>query len=82
MALRLKAVRYCITQEGMGWRNPDEVILRCVNEQESKQLLTEFHSGFCGGHYVVDTTAQKILREGYYWPFLFVDVHKLVRGCQ
>ena len=81
-ALRLKVVRYCITQEGLSWRNPDGVILRCVNEQESKKLITELHSGFCGGHYAADTTAHKILRAGYYWPSLFADVHKLFRSCQ
>ena len=81
-ALRLKVVRYCITQEGLAWRNPDGVILRCVNEQESKQLLIEFHSGFFGGHYATDTTTHKILRAGYYCPSLFANVHKLGRSCQ
>jgi hypothetical protein len=34
-ALRLKAAKYCIIQDGLGWRNPDGVILRCVDELES-----------------------------------------------
>jgi len=50
-ALRLKFYKYCIIQDGFGWRNPDGVILRCVNELESKRLMIEFHSGFCGGHF-------------------------------
>jgi hypothetical protein len=41
-ALRLKAAKYCIIQDGLGWRNPDGVILRCVDELESKRLLVEF----------------------------------------
>ena len=32
-SLRLKSANYCITQEGLGRRNPDIIILRCVNEQ-------------------------------------------------
>jgi transposase InsO family protein len=44
--------------------------------------LTEFHSGFCGGHYAAKTTTHKILRAGYYWPTIFSDVHKMVRSCQ
>ena len=79
--LRLKYSNYCITQEGLGWRNPDGIILRCVNEQESKQLLTEFHARFCGGHCATDTTTHKILRVGYGWPSLFVDVQKFVMSC-
>jgi hypothetical protein len=81
-ALRLRVSKYCIIQDGLGWRNPDGVILRCVDELESKKLLTEFHSGFCGGHFAAKTTAHKILRAGYYWPTIFSDVHKMVRGCQ
>ena len=81
-SLRLKAVIYCITQEGLGWINPDGIILRCVNEKESKQLLTKFHSGFCGGHYTTYTTTHKILTIGNYWPSIFADVHKIVRSCQ
>jgi transposase InsO family protein len=81
-ALRLKAAKYCIIQDGLGWRNPDGVILRCVDELESKRLLVDFHSGFCGGHFVAKTTAHKILKAGYYWPIIFSDVHKMVRGCQ
>jgi hypothetical protein len=65
-ALRLKAAKYCIIQDGLGCRNPDGVILRCVDKLESKRLLVDFHSGFCGGHFAAKTTAHKILKAGYY----------------
>jgi hypothetical protein len=42
-ALRLKAAKYCIIQDGLGWRKPNGVILRCVDELESKILLVVFH---------------------------------------
>ena len=44
-----------------GWKNPDGLILRCVDEEESKRLLEEFHLGFCGGHFAAKTTAHKFL---------------------
>ena len=78
-ALRLKATKYCLTKDGLGWRNPNGLILRCVDEPESKKLMVEFHAGFCGGHFAARTIAHKILRAGYYWPNLFSDVHKSVR---
>ena len=81
-ALRLKTARYCLTQEGLGWRNVNGIILRCINEQDSRKILTEIHSRFCGGHFVANTTAHTILRAGYYWPTIFVDVHKHVKCCQ
>jgi hypothetical protein len=64
-ALRLKSSRYVLTRDGLGWRNPDGIILRCVDEVEAKKLVDEFHAGFCGGHYAAKTTTNKILRAGY-----------------
>jgi hypothetical protein len=50
-ALRLKAMKYCLTQDGLGWKNLDGIILRCVNEGEADRLVKEFHSRYCGGHF-------------------------------
>lgn len=81
-ALRLKSTKYCLMKVGLGWRNSEDVVLRCVGEIESKKLVSELHSGFCGGHYAARTTAHKILRAGYYWSSISFDVHKFVRSCQ
>jgi hypothetical protein len=78
----LKVAKYCIIQDGLGWKNPDGVTLRCVDELESKRLLVDFHLGFCGGHFAAKTITHKILRVDYYWPTIFSYVHKMLRGCQ
>ena len=74
-ALRLRAMKYCLIEDGLGWKNPDGVILRCVNKEEAKKILEELHSRHCSGHFVARTTAHKILRAGYYWPTLFLDTY-------
>jgi hypothetical protein len=81
-ALRLKSAKYVLTRDGLGWKNPDGVILRCVDDVESKKLMDEFHGGFCGGHFAAKTTTHKILRAGYYWPTIFSDIHHFVRKCE
>jgi hypothetical protein len=80
--LRLKSMKYCLIEDGLGWKNPDGIILRCVNKEEAKKILKELHSGYCGGHFVSCTTAHKILRAVYYWPTLFLDTYQHVRSCQ
>jgi hypothetical protein len=82
ISLRLKAMKYFLTQDGLRWRNPDGVILRCVNKEESNKLVTDFHSGYCGGHFVDQTTSHKILREGYYWTMIFSYTHRYIKSCQ
>ena len=78
----MKVEKYILTQDGLGWRNPDGIILKCVNEEESETIIKEMHAGVCGGHYAPRTTATKIMRAGYYWPTLFKDVHLFVRTCK
>ena len=39
------------------------------------------HKGACVGHLYWKSTANKILRAGYYWPTLFTDVYQKVRAC-
>ena len=65
-ALRLEAKKYILTQDGLGWRNHNGIILKCVNVEESKTIIKEMHAGVCGGHYAPRTTAAKIIKAGYY----------------
>jgi hypothetical protein len=79
--LRMRETKYCLTKDGLCWRNPYGIILRCVNKEEAKKLLEELHSGYCGGHFVAHTTSHKILRARYYWLTLFLETHQHVRSC-
>eukprot|EP00253_Pinus_taeda_P020577 PITA_20577 len=57
------------------------MLLNCLVEEESKRVVEDFHRGDCGGHLFWKTTANKILRVGYYWPSLLSDVYKAVKNC-
>jgi hypothetical protein len=80
-SLKLKAVRYFLIDHVLYWRDPLGVFLRCLNPQEAQKVMFDFHNGLCGGHHFWKTTAHKILRVGYYWPTLFIDVCREVRAC-
>jgi hypothetical protein len=80
-ALKLRAVRYCLIDQILYWKDPLGVLLKCMDPQEVDRIMIEFHSDLCGGHHFWKTTARKILRAGYYWPTLFADIHQRVRAC-
>jgi hypothetical protein len=42
-ALRLKDMKYFLTQNGLNWKDPDGVILRCIKDETDK-LIKELHS--------------------------------------
>ena len=74
--LKLKALKYFILDNALYWKDPRGVLLNCLVEEESKEVMNDFHKGDCGGHLYLKTGAKKILREGYYWPKFFSYVYK------
>ncbi|KAL4347377.1 hypothetical protein GQ457_17G007900 [Hibiscus cannabinus] len=59
----------------------DQVLRRCVPEQEQKDIMYHCHAAACGGHFGGNRTAAKILQSGFYWPTLFKDAHAFAKAC-
>ena len=59
----------------------DQVIRRCVPEDEMNSILDHCHTLPCGGHFGGQRTAAKVLQSGFYWPSLFKDAHQFVSTC-
>ena len=59
----------------------DQVIRRCVPEDEMYNILNHCHTLSCGGHFGGQRTAAKVLQSGFYWPSLFKDAHQFVSTC-
>jgi hypothetical protein len=80
-SLKLKALKYCIIDKALYWKDPAGVLLNCLVENEAQGVMQDFHKGDCGGHLFWKTTTNKILRAGFYWPSFFSDVYKTVANC-
>ena len=59
----------------------DQVIRRCMPEDEMNSILNHCHTLPCGGHFGGQRTAAKVLQSGFYWPTLFKDAHHFVSPC-
>lgn len=59
---KLQSIRYIIVKNKLWWRNFEGVLLKCVDQEKSKEVLNEMHSRVCGGHYMAKTTTQKVMR--------------------
>ena len=59
----------------------DQVIRRCVPEDEMHSILNHCHTLSCGGHFGGQRTTAKVLQSGFYWPSLFKDAHQFVSTC-
>jgi hypothetical protein len=55
--------------------------MRCLEKEEAKNLLSKLHAGEVSGHFGGDIAAQKVIRDGYYWPNFFKGTHVLCCKC-
>jgi hypothetical protein len=79
--LKLKALKFFILEGNLYWKDTGGILLNCLLKDEADKVLQDFHAGDYGGHLSWKTIANKILRDGFYWPALFVDVHHRVTSC-
>ena len=78
----LRDARNYIWDEPLLFRRcADQVIRRCVPEDEVEDILHHCHSAPYGGHFGGDKTAAKVLQSGFYWPSLFKDAFAFVAKC-
>ena len=59
----------------------DQIIQRCIVEEEQRSILSMCHSLACGGYFAARKTTDKILQSGFYWPTIFKDVHRFYTEC-
>lgn len=59
----------------------DQIMRRCVREEEVFDILMACHDGPCGGHFVAKIIAFKVLQAGYYWLTIHQDVKMYTSQC-
>ena len=80
--------RFFIQLKHYYWEEPilykhcaNQVIRRCVPDEEMESILNHCHTLACGGHFGGNKTASKVLQSRFYWPTLFKDAHQFVSTC-
>ena len=59
----------------------DQIIRKCVPEEEEQGILMQCHAYACGGHFSTQKIALKVLQSGFYWPTIFKDAHEVCKSC-
>ncbi|XP_074357176.1 uncharacterized protein LOC141696919 [Apium graveolens] len=82
-ARRIKYKASCyVIYDGVLYRRKFSVpLLKCIDGDECNYILGEVHEGIYGNHSGGSSLAQKILRQGYYWPTMKKDAFEFFRAC-
>jgi hypothetical protein len=76
------AKRYAMVEGGLYRRGANGILMRCITQEEGRELLTEIHGGECGSHSSSRMLVGKVFRHGFYWPTALQDAAKLVKSYE
>jgi hypothetical protein len=79
------AKRYAVVEGDLYRRGANDIHMRCITQEEGRELLTEIHGGECGSHSSSRTLVGKAFRHGFYWPTALQDAAEMVKpykACQ
>jgi hypothetical protein len=76
------AKRYTMIEGGLCRHGANGILMRCITQEEGRELLTEIHGGECGSHSSSRTLVGKAFRHGFYWPTALQDAAELVKSCE
>jgi len=80
-SLKFRAARYFLEGQNLYKRGFSQALLKCLDEDEAEYALKEIHEGICGSHIGCEALAQKIIRQGLYWPTLKADARHMTQRC-
>ena len=77
-----REAKYYVWDVPILWRVcSDQIIRRCVPNDEIHSILDHSHSLSCGGHFSARKTARRVLECGFFWPTLFKDAFAYCKSC-
>jgi ribonuclease HI len=76
------AKRYTVVEGDLYRRGANGILMRCITQEEGRELLAEIHGGECGSHSSSRTLVGKAFRHGLYWPTALQDAAELVKSCE
>ncbi|KAL2248431.1 UNVERIFIED_CONTAM: Retrovirus-related Pol polyprotein from transposon opus [Sesamum indicum] len=80
--LKMRAHRFTLVNEQLYKRSVEEPLLKCLDLERAEYVMREIHEGSCGNHSGGRSVAQKVIRQGYFWPTLVKDTKELVKRCE
>jgi hypothetical protein len=69
----VRATNYQLITEHLYNMGANNILRRCVLENERPRFLIEAHEGTIGGHYARKYTMQKVLSTELWWPTIHRD---------
>jgi hypothetical protein len=74
--------RYTVVEGDLYHRGANGILMRCITQEEGRELLAGIHGGECESHSSSRTLVGKAFRHGFYWPIALQDAAEMVKSCK
>jgi hypothetical protein len=75
-------VKYTSLDDELHQRTIDDMLLKCLGDEQAKEAVWEVHDGICGAHQSAHKMKWLLRRAGFYWPIMMDDCIKYQKGCK
>jgi hypothetical protein len=78
--IRRMAMRFVIKNDVLYHKDSDGGLKICLEKEDVKMVLKEYHDGAVGGHFGRDITIERVRRD-FWWPTIWKDVVAYIKTC-
>ncbi|XP_043694167.1 uncharacterized protein LOC122644858 [Telopea speciosissima] len=79
--IRMRAAQYTMIGGVLYKKDYAMPYLKCLRPSEAEYILREIHTGICGQHLGGIALAHKVIKQGYFWPYLRKEAMSFVCKC-
>jgi hypothetical protein len=77
-----QVLKYTSLDDDLYRRTIDDVLLKCLGDEQAKEATREVHDRICGVHQSAHKMKWLLRRAGFYWSTMLDDYIKYQKGCE
>jgi hypothetical protein len=80
--VRRMAFKYVLMDNDLYRRTVDNLLLKCLNEDQARVAMGQVHEGICSTHQLAHKMKWLLRHVGFYWPMMINDCFRYYKGCK
>jgi hypothetical protein len=80
--LKRQVLKYTSLDDDLYRRTIDDMLLKCLSDEQANKAVRELHDGICGAHQLAYKMKWLLRRAGFYWLTMVNDCIKYQKGCE
>ena len=81
-SVRRMSFKYTVRDDGLYHRTIDDVLLKCLDEDQARIAMGEVHEGICGTHQSAPKMKWLLRRAGFYWPTMIMIASDIIKDVK